>query len=93
MDIVETCNLIELVFLRPFFDYLQTGKNTLTPRDFLKVNDAIVNECDSNDNSNSLYVYAKSLIRSFCSEKLLLALKGLPDEDFLSKYALWQKHH
>ena len=75
----------------PFYEYLITGANKGKPKDFIRVHDIVLNECDTNDNSSKLHIYAKEIMRDFCKNRLLKELSALRNEALLERYmALWK---
>jgi hypothetical protein len=43
----------------PLFRFLETGVNEIKPKDYTAVYEVVMNECDNNDNSKDLHIYAK----------------------------------
>jgi hypothetical protein len=85
----ESQSTIMRTFIEPFYEYLETGNNTFTPKAFTTANEAVVDECDSNDNSQALHNYAKKLMVNFCEERLLVELKRYRDSELLTRYGIW----
>jgi len=49
----------------------------VTAADFTEVYNIVMNECDNNDNSKDLHLYAKQVLKDFCQNRLLKEMTNL----------------
>lgn len=54
-----------------------SGVNRVTAADFTEVYNIVMNECDNNDNSKDLHLYAKQVLKDFCQNRLLKEMTNL----------------
>ena len=82
-SIADTVKMMEEGFLLPFYQFLDTNVNTINKVTYTGLYDAVVMECDKNDNAAAVHAYAKKIMIDYCRDKMVKEMSGMKEDKLL----------